>query len=112
MFCNCYNLKNLNLPSISNEIYTNNEFIFYGCGLNNLDLSNINWNKSDSKNNKYENEIHILIKAEKKDINKNLYFLNNTTLKELNVLNTKIYINNKKMSISIILYQKKKENII
>ena len=52
---------------------------------------------------KYENEINIIVKVEKDDINKNIYFLDsykardikNEHLKELSKYNTKLYINNK-----------------
>ena len=54
------------------------------------------------------NEIKLLLKIEKEDINKDIYFLDNTdgkyfgiehhhdNLKELNEINTEIFINNKK----------------
>ena len=66
----------------------------------------INKYNADNKYNKLPNEINILIKVDEKDINKNIYFLDNQVyvdqknmthchdnLKELNELNTKIYIN-------------------
>ena len=47
-----------------------------------------------------KNEIKLEVKIEKEDINKDIYFLDNTfdhdNLKELNELNTEIFINNKK----------------
>jgi len=60
-------------------------------------------------NEKNKNEIKLLLKIEKEDINNDIYFLDNTdgyyrnigehhhdNLKELNELNTEIFINNKK----------------
>ena len=60
----------------------------------------------DFINNKIIEEIILILKIEKKDINKNIYFLDNTdyktnekhyhdNLKELNERNTKIYLNGK-----------------
>jgi len=58
-------------------------------------------NKNKTKNN----EINLTIKIEKEDINKNVYYLDNTNLffedkynhlKELNELNTELFINNVK----------------
>ena len=60
----------------------------------------------ENKNNETINEIKLIAKIEKKDINKDIYFLDNTdgiyndgehhhdNLKELNELNTEIFINN------------------
>ena len=47
------------------------------------------------KNYRYEynNEINILININEYDINKMIYFLNNNEFKELNKLNTNLYIN-------------------
>ena len=46
------------------------------------------------------NEIDLIVNVDTKDINKNIYFLNNdyynNKIKELNDINTEIYINNKK----------------
>jgi len=65
-------------------------------------------NKINKKFEKKNNEIKVIIKIEKKDINKDIYFLDNTegnyddgkhyhnNLKVLNELNTEIFINNKK----------------
>ena len=59
-------------------------------------------------NRSFINEINILINAEKEDINKEIYFLNgeseekqdskyiNENIKQLNDMNTELYINNKK----------------
>ena len=62
-----------------------------------------------NKNNETINEIKLIVKIEKEDINKNIYYFDNTdgkffydgehhhdNLKELNELNTEIFINNKK----------------
>ena len=80
--------------------YTINEY------LNNINLIE----KSNEMNNKINNEIIITLKIEKEDINKDIYFLDNTdgeywngmvyeehhhdNLKELNELNVELYINN------------------
>jgi len=65
-------------------------------------------NKINDKINEKTNEIKLLLKIEKEDINKDIFFLDNTdgdyngikhhhdNLKELNELNTEIFINNKK----------------
>ena len=56
-------------------------------------------NKKDIKKNKskYKNEIYMLIKISKEDINKNIYFLDNSIkhnyLREINETNTDLYIN-------------------
>jgi len=90
MFYNCYNLNNLDLSSFNTKNVNNIGFIF--CGCNNLkDIYSLFYGR---------NEIYILVQVEKEDINQNIYFLNYTVdkdnLKELNELNTELYINNKK----------------
>ena len=49
------------------------------------------------------NEINMIIKIEKVDINKKLYFFDNyndnNNLKEINESNTEVYINNKKENV-------------
>ena len=83
----------------------NNEFIRIDKNLNYLEYKYNSFYKNI-------NEINILIKIEKKDINKEIYFLDNgykkkengnyikhyahDNLKELNKYNTKLYINKKK----------------
>jgi len=70
-------------------------------------------NKINEKIKKKNNEIKLLLKIEKEDINKDIYFLDNTdgnyrdigephhdNLKEVNELNTEIFINNKKYKYS------------
>ena len=124
MFYQCEKLDNLNLSSFNTKNIVNMNHMFYYCqNLINLDLSSFNINKENNINfafygcNKLEdlnlkfeerNEIHILIKVAKLDINQEIYFLDNTknvydsknilhnhdNLKELNVFNTKVFINN------------------
>ena len=78
------------------------------------------------RNNKEEikNKIIIKLKIEENDINKDIYFLNNPIieingenknclgLKELNELNTNIYINKKNINIKKIINLRTKENIL
>ena len=71
-------------------------------------LDELNKNNNSNKNNNIKNEIKIQLKINKDDINKKIYFLDNTdgdeasrgsyhdNLKELNKLNTELYINNEK----------------
>ena len=98
MFYYCQNLINLDLSSFNINKENNINFAFYGC------------NKLEDLNLKFEerNEIHIIIKVAKLDINQEIYFLDNTkndydsknilhnhdNLKELNVFYTKVFINN------------------
>ena len=56
-------------------------------------------NELEMKYNNNDNEIEIIMKIEKEDINNKIYFMDNknedhNNLKELNILNTKLYINN------------------
>ena len=117
MFYNCSCLNNLYLYSFNNKNVKNMSYMLYNCEklkLINLDLSSF-YIKEDNNisfmfygcNNlkdiysifKGRNEIFILVQVGKKDINQKIYFLNNTNehnLKELNVLNTELYINNKR----------------
>jgi len=84
---------------------SNNKII----GIHKEGVSNHNYNKgtllkypiNEYLNKRNEiNEIKLKIEIEKEDINKDIYFLDNTenhdNLKELNELNTEIFINNKK----------------
>ena len=80
--------------------------------LNQLNGSNINHLTNENINNKNANEIRIIINISKEDINKDVYFLDNTdgfednkgnkhyhdNLKELNETNTELYINDKKVN--------------
>ena len=102
MFYCCYNLKNLNLFDLNNQNNINMDYIFDKCHILNIDSFNI------KSINKYSNEIDIIIKVEKSDINNKIYFLDNFDsnnnydetkhfhdgLKELNDKNTELYINN------------------
>ena len=109
MFYNCINLKHLNLLNFNKKI--NLDYLFELCPKLNLPFSNLN--KINEYINKYEedNEIEIIIKINKEGINKDIYFLDNfmsydekekkwkinhDNLKELNELNTHLYINNEK----------------
>ena len=124
MFYCCYNLKNLNLFDLNNQNNINMDYIFDKCHILNIDSFNI------KSINKYSNEIDIIIKVEKSDINNKIYFLDNFDsnnnydetkhfhdgLKELNDKNTELYINNikykyKNINIKNILFLKKKKNI-
>ena len=90
MFNDCSNLKKLNLNSFDIKNVINIDNIFLGC--NNLKFI---YSKFLNKN-----EIQIIIKVKNEDINKKIYFLDNSDehryLKELNELNTVIYINDEK----------------
>jgi len=84
-------------------------------GIHKEGVANFNYNRGTLLNypineylNKISNEINLIVKIKKEDINKDIYFLDNTdgiyydgehhhdNLRELNELNTKIFINNKK----------------
>jgi len=104
MFYHCYKLKNLKLISFNTQNSIDMDFIFDKC----YDLKIAPYKISNNKNiNKYRNEIDILIKVQKDDLNKKIYFLDNFVdydgnkfkyshdgLKELNKKNTELYINN------------------
>ena len=105
MFYCCYNLKNLKLFSLNTKNKIDMDYIFDNCYKLNINSYNV---ESDKSINKYPNEIDILIKVEKDDINKKIYFLINfddynfinnikhshNGLQELNDKNTELYINN------------------
>ena len=110
MFYDCKNLKKLNLSSFDTKNVTNVISIFYNCPEN---IINSNLSYFKQFNIKYlqeeiNNEVNILIEIKKKDINKEIYFLDNgyeefsikhyahDNIKEFNDLNTELYINNKK----------------
>ena len=110
MFSYCNNLKQLYFPSIINNNYVNMNNIFFGCNnLSNIDLSlykYINNQFSSKIGNNINNEILIKIKVNQRDINNEIYFLDNYKEKdgnylhnkfsELNEFNTELYINNEK----------------
>ena len=130
IFSYCYNLNNLDLSSFNiKNVKKMNHLFDYCYNLKNLKLFYFNNNKIidiidvcnkiktlktfpyNIKNNKhfekYPNEIDILIKIKKDDINKKIYFLDDFVehnwlsevhhrdfdFKELNSKNTKLYIN-------------------
>jgi len=119
---NNYNMKNINYETLSNlkEIYNNNDLIKDLKEINN-DENNINkFNKIitiyNKINNSKKNEIKMTLDIKKEDINKDIYFLDNTNgfyringkagmhchdlLKELNETNTDVYINDVKYKYS------------
>ena len=102
MFYCCYKLKNLNLFSLNTKNKIDMDYIFGIC-------NKLNKDSYKNKNiNKYPNEIDIIIKVGKYDINNKIYFLDNfdafdynnkqnhfrNGLKELNDKNAELYINN------------------
>ena len=104
MFYYCYNLKSLILPSLNPIKIIDMDCIFEMCNKLNLPFFDT---ANNNASNKYENEINIKIKVNKNDLNKKIYFLDNeeyknlkaikhSSLKELNLLNTKLYIGEKK----------------
>ena len=124
MFSNCYKLNNLDLSLFNIKNVKNMNHLFDYCyNLKNLKLFYFNNNKikdiidiynklkivpNNIKNNKYyekyPNEIDILIKINKDDINKKIYFLDdfydhlwnkprNVCFTELNNKNAVLYIN-------------------
>ena len=93
------NNPNINLINSPTNINSMNNLNIY-----NMNYPNVNMLKNNFNNN---NEIRMKLKINKEDINKKIYFLDNTydlqhtefqlsykNLKELNNLNIKIYINN------------------
>ena len=111
MFSYSYFLKKLIFPSITKkkeDVKIN--YILYGCNkLNNNDLSffkNIYKELTVDVDPTLKNEVDITLKISKKDINKEIYFLDNlgspnyknyhTKFNELNQSNTELSINNKK----------------
>ena len=98
MFCYCYNLNNLGLFNIENNKFIKQNYMYEMCI--NLDCFSFNDQNSDVIN-KYENEIILKIYVDQNYNNTIVYFLDNYRnshdhLKELNKLNTKLYINDKK----------------
>ena len=107
------NLETNKIIGIHRGIYLNTDFTigtFIKYPLNEIDnlkgennekLSNQeNIDDKEAKNIQDKNEIKIELKINKEDINKNIYFLDNTIfnsyLNELNETNTEIYINENK----------------
>ena len=106
------NLVNNRLVGIhrgNNNLYNKGTLLKYPINeyINNFNLidkktenkNKVNKSKSKNKiNNKKKNEIYMLLKIEKEDINKNIYFLDNSTnhnnLKELKESNVDLFINN------------------
>ena len=122
-------IKNLDLSSFNSENVIDMTYMFCGCeNLIDLDLSSFIINQDNNYKNIFnecnnlkdtyssylnKNEIEILVKIGKKDINKEIYFLDNyefednqgkqhfhDNLKELKDINTELYINNKKYEYS------------
>ena len=118
MFYECNKLTNLDLSSFKTEKVIDISYMFYGCNnMKYLDISSFDAKKvrlmsyifygCNNLKNTYipffkENEINILVKVSKSEIYKKIYFLGHLEkgkkkkLKELNKLNTELYINNKK----------------
>ena len=109
---NCYPIFNLSTNQLIG-IYTKNSK-YYSTGIyfkyiiKQFKYYVHHLTKFKINNNKYKNEINIKININKEDIGKNIYFLDNKykdkdliysshdNLKELNELNTELYINEKK----------------
>ena len=120
---NPYPIFNLKANKIIG-IYLKNSFqylkgIYFKFIINELEKI---YSKTDLMNN---NEINIIINIDKVDIGKKIYFLDNKyeddnylkhsshdNLKELNELNTELYINNKKEKYKKYFIPKKKDYII
>ena len=109
MFYFCNNLEELNLSSFDTKNVTNIDNIFFGCPKNMINSNLFRFKQFNIKDLVTKNnQINILIKINKEDINKEIYFLDNgyyfcgeeyynhNNLKELNDLNTELYINDKK----------------
>ena len=118
MFHFCTKLNYLDLSSFDIKEETNIDYIFSHCldlnyiisphdnnekseNLNNLLISSKELELTSMKIDDMENEICILINVEKKDINKDIYFLDklyfNNNLLDLKDYNTELYINKKKV---------------
>ena len=111
MFSLCNNLNYLDLSSFNTKKVNNALGIFFGCSKKIIDL-NLSYFKHFNKNDligKINNEIEITIKVDELNINKEIYFLDigiiqykeekiykDYNFKELNELNTELYINNKR----------------
>ena len=113
MFCYCYKLKNLGLFTFDSKNFIKQNFMYEMC----INLDCISFDENNNGINKYESEINLKIYVDQKSINTVVYFLDNSYnsnehLKELNKLNTQLYINNKKYGYKNIFYQKNVENIL
>ena len=117
MFYGCQLLKNIDLSSFDTKNVIDMSYMFYACNnLNSLDLSLLDTKNVENMSYIYygcdkindfgwpfldENEIIIKIQVKNSDINKEIFFLDNydkhDNLKELNKLNTELYINNIKI---------------
>ena len=95
----------INKGIISNNEYIKGTFLKYPLNELNIIKNSISNNDILNKNETNKtfdsmNEIRIEVKINKEDINKNIYFLDNTVfssyLNELNQLNTELYINDNK----------------
>ena len=132
MFFCCKKLNKINLSGFSTNNVKDMSYMFFNCwNLENKDslLNNISAKSTKMFSNIWDfdklssfsidkicnkNEIDILINIEKEHINKEIYFLNNEGLLELNHPNTELFINNtlKKVNIANVLSLEKKENIL
>ena len=98
IFLNCRNLNYLNISTFNTKNVEYFENIFCGClklyDLYQLPSYDINYNKSFLEyNSRLDNKIEIKILIENYNSGEKVYFIN---LKELNELNTELYINNVK----------------
>ena len=91
-----FNLSNNKLIGIYNSY---SKYYNKGIFFNFIIKEFISQKRKLRRNKMKSNEIKILINIDKKDINRQIYFLDkgniNTNLKELNELNSELYINNK-----------------
>ena len=105
MFYNCNNLKYLDISYFDFKNNTSINYMYKLCC--NLKLSSFKIKNQGI--NKYQNEINILVNINESDVRNKIYFLDNyeykdsegllhyhDNLKELNNLNTELYINDKK----------------
>ena len=120
-FSPIFNLSNNKLIGIHNNNYKKNfkKGIFLKRHINEFIKRDKYPNNIQYKYNTDINEIHILIKIDKEDINKKVYFFDNgnednlpenynrDNLKELNELNTKLYINYKNYEYKKYFYPEK-----
>ena len=129
MFCECEKLKSLDLSSFVIQDETKMDNIFINCwklNLNNLItsydinkkiktsknlLSNNEDNLFSMNNENFENEISILIEVDKEDLNKKIYFLDNSEnhnyYVDLITSDTKLYINKKREKSKIFFIPEK-----
>ena len=102
-FCNIIkNYKFFPIFKLSNNKLVGFQFSNKGIFIKYI-INKFTYNKKYRYKYENKNEINIIVKVEKDDINKNIYFLDsykardikNEHLKELSKYNTKLYINNK-----------------